>query len=86
MNFHFVAIEDTFGNVRFLAKFDLTGQTSYKTCLNCFTIKTLYFLNINDCNLYQCVNIHPGQLPNKGRYGCAGPGIRHFRGQFLPGH
>ena len=25
-----------------------------------------------------------GQLPNKGRYGCAGPGIRFFRGQFLP--
>ena len=27
-----------------------------------------------------------GRLPNKGRYGCAGPGIRYFRGQFLPGH
>ena len=27
-----------------------------------------------------------GGLPNKGRYGCAGPGIRYFRGQFLPGH
>ena len=25
-----------------------------------------------------------GRLPNKGRYGCAGPGIRYFRGQFLP--
>ena len=59
MNFHSVAIEDTLGNARFLAKFDLTGRTSYKTCLNCFTIKALYFLNINDYNLYQCVNIHP---------------------------
>ena len=47
------------GNVRFLAKFDLTGRTSYKTCHNCFTIKALYFLNINDYNLYQRVNIHP---------------------------
>ena len=36
MNFHSVAIEDTLGNVRFLAKFDLTGRTSYKTCFNCF--------------------------------------------------
>ena len=27
-----------------------------------------------------------GQLPNKGRYGCGGPGIRYFRDQFLPGH
>ena len=27
-----------------------------------------------------------GGLPNKGRYGCAGPGIRYFRGKFLPGH
>ena len=26
------------------------------------------------------------RLPNKGRYGCAGPGIRYFRGQFSPGH
>ena len=25
-------------------------------------------------------------LGNKGRYGCAGLGIRYFRGQFLPGH
>ena len=25
-----------------------------------------------------------GELPNKGRYGCAGPGIRYFRGQFSP--
>ena len=49
MNFHFVAIEDTPGNVRFLAKFDLTGHTSYKTCLYCFTIKALYFLNIRIC-------------------------------------
>ena len=43
MNFHSVAIEDAFGNVRFLAKFDLTGQTSYKTCLDCFTVKAPYF-------------------------------------------
>ena len=27
-----------------------------------------------------------GRLPNKGRYGCVGPGIRYFREQFLPGH
>ena len=27
-----------------------------------------------------------GRRPNKGRYGCVGPGIRLFRGQFLPGH
>ena len=58
MKFHSVAIEDTLGNVRFLAKFDLTGRTSYKTYLNCFTIKALYFLNINDYDLYQCVNVH----------------------------
>ena len=25
-----------------------------------------------------------GRLPNKGRYGCAGLGIRYFRSQFLP--
>ena len=29
-----------------------------------------------------------GRLPKKGRYTCVGlgPGIRHFRGQFLPKH
>ena len=27
-----------------------------------------------------------GRLPNKGRYGCAGPCIRYFRGQLLPRH
>ena len=27
-----------------------------------------------------------GRLPYEGRYGCAGLGIRYFRGQFLPGH
>ena len=27
-----------------------------------------------------------GRLPNRRRYGCAGPGIRCFRGQFLPGY
>ena len=27
-----------------------------------------------------------GELPNKGRYGCADLGIRYFRGQFLPWH
>ena len=26
-----------------------------------------------------------GGLSTKGRYGCAGPGIRYFRGQFLTG-
>ena len=34
----------------------------------------------------RCVTIDGeggGGLPKKGRYGCAGPGIR---GQFLPGH
>ena len=25
-------------------------------------------------------------LPGKGRYGCVGPDIRYFRGQFLPGN
>ena len=25
-----------------------------------------------------------GGLPSKGRYGCVGPGIRYFKGQFLP--
>ena len=56
MNFHSVAIKDTFGNVRFLAKFDLTAQRSYKTSLNCFTIKAVYFLNIIICT--NGVNIH----------------------------
>ena len=27
-----------------------------------------------------------GGLPNKGSYGFVGPGIKYFRGQFLPGH
>ena len=27
-----------------------------------------------------------GRLANKGRHGCAGQGIRYFRGQFLSGH
>ena len=46
MNFHSVEIKDTLGNVRCLAKFYLTGRISYQTCLNCFTMKTIYFLNI----------------------------------------
>ena len=56
MNFHSVAIKDTLGNVRFLANFDLTGGTSYKTCLDGFTIKALYFSNIIICT--SGVNIH----------------------------
>ena len=56
MNFHSAAIKDTLGNVRFLAKFGLTGGTSYKTCLNGFTINALYFLNIIICT--SGVNIH----------------------------
>ena len=39
-------------------------------------------LDLDKCKLYW----PGGGLPNKGRYGCAGPGIRYFRGQFLPGH
>ena len=49
MNFHSVAIKYTLGNIRFLAKFDMTARTPYKTCLDCFTIKGLYFLNIIIC-------------------------------------
>ena len=56
MNFHSVANKDTLGNVRFLAKFYLTDRTSYKTCLNFFTIKALYFFNIRICAIG--VNIH----------------------------
>ena len=52
MNFYSVAMDD----VRFLAKFDLTARTSYKTCLYCFTIKVLYFFNIIICT--SGVNIH----------------------------
>ena len=32
------------------------------------------------------MNSRGGGLPKKGRYACAGPGIRYFRGQFLSGH
>ena len=52
-NFHSVTIEDILSNVRFLAKFNLTGRTSHKTCLNCSTIKALYIF----CT--RGVNIHP---------------------------
>ena len=45
---------------------------------------------IEDCfslllsaNIWKCEG---GGLPNKGRYGCAGPDIRYYRGQFLPVH
>ena len=51
--FHSVTIEDILSNVRFLAKFDLTGRTSHKTYLNCSTIKALYYF----CT--RGVNIHP---------------------------
>ena len=54
LNFHSVAIKDTLSNVRFLAKFDLSGRISDKTCLNCFTIK--HFLNIIICT--SGVNLH----------------------------
>ena len=30
--------------------------------------------------------VEGGGLPSKGRYGCVGPGIRYFKGQFLPGN
>ena len=31
-------------------------------------------------------NVRGGGLPNKGRYGCVGPDIRYYKGQFLPVH
>ena len=30
--------------------------------------------------------VRGGATPQQARYGCVDPGIRYFRGQFLPGH
>ena len=43
----------------------------------------------NFCNYVKVLigfDLCRGGLPSKGRYGCVGPGIRYFRGQFLPGN
>ena len=54
-NFHSVTIEDILSNVRFLAKYDLTGRTSHKTCLNCSTLKALYFFCTRGVNIHLVV-------------------------------
>ena len=56
VNFHSVTIKDTLSNVIFLTKVDFTPPVSYEICLNCFTVKALYFVNIIICT--NAVNGH----------------------------
>ena len=58
VNFHSVAMIDTLCIIRFLSKFNLPARASYKACLHCFTLKTLYFVNniicTNDVSNHSC--------------------------------